>query len=139
MQGLTVVGNDAWPTGMASSVRAAVAWATPLPCTGLLLMVCDQPHLDHLHLDALIAARTPTMQTVGSAYNGTIGVPAVFGRPAFPDLAALTGDRGARALLVRPGVTAIAWPAGAIDVDTPADLAAKDRPAPVSEALRPRR
>ena len=86
-------------------------------------MVCDQPHVDDVHLDALITAFIATRQTVGSAYSEAIGVPAIFARSSFDDLASLTGDRGARSLLLRPNVTAIAWPGGAIDIDTPADLA----------------
>ena len=31
LEGLTVIANDAWPTGMASSIQAAVAWADSAP------------------------------------------------------------------------------------------------------------
>ncbi len=119
--GLDVIANDDWSSGMASSVRAAVRWASALPCNGLLLMVCDQPHLTAAHLDALIARFNTERRTIGSAYAGTIGVPAIFERARFPELAALEGDRGARALL--RDAASIDWPDGAIDVDTAADLA----------------
>jgi CTP:molybdopterin cytidylyltransferase MocA len=120
--GVAVLRNDAWPEGMASSIRAAVAWATSEGAAGLLLLVCDQPRLTASHLDALLEQFSAQGRTVGSAYRETIGVPAVFGRAQFEGLASLRGDRGARALLREPDVLAVAWPDGVFDVDTPADL-----------------
>jgi molybdenum cofactor cytidylyltransferase len=64
---------------------------------------------------------------VASRYAGTLGVPAIFPPHARPHLAALRGDRGAKALL--PSTCAVVdWPAGALDVDTPSDLASLGDP-----------
>jgi molybdenum cofactor cytidylyltransferase len=124
--GVAVIANDSWPEGLASSIRAAVAWAESLPCAALLLMVCDQPDLTSEHIDRLVAKFGAEQRTVGSAYGGVIGVPAVFERARFHELAALRGDQGARALL-RGDVGSIDWPEGAVDIDTAADLAALSR------------
>jgi molybdenum cofactor cytidylyltransferase len=62
-------------------------------------------------------------RTVGSAYGGTTGVPAIFERSRFHELCALEGDRGARALL-RGDVGSVDWPDGAIDLDTASDVSA---------------
>jgi molybdenum cofactor cytidylyltransferase len=53
-----------------------------------------------------------------------IGIPAVFPREAFPDLLALRGDKGARALLLEPPfpLVAMSFPGGEIDIDRPEDL-----------------
>lgn len=110
-----VMDNPVWAEGVASSIRTGVAWAETLDCDGLLVMVCDQPHLEAGHLDELIARFTVTGAIVGSEYAGTVGVPAVFPRSDFLALAALTGDRGARDLL--SGQATILWEAGAIDLD----------------------
>jgi molybdenum cofactor cytidylyltransferase len=110
-----VIDNPAWAEGMASSIRTGVAWAETQDCDGVLVMVCDQPHLETGHLDELIARFTVTGAIVGSEYAGTVGVPAVFPRSELSALAALTGDRGARGLL--RGQAAIPWEAGAIDLD----------------------
>jgi molybdenum cofactor cytidylyltransferase len=92
-----------------------------------LILSCDQPRLTAGHLRALIdtfAAQTDP-SIVASAYAGVHGVPAVFPRLVFPDLLALRGDKGARALLVQPPCPLIAlpFPGGEVDVDEPADLA----------------
>ena len=61
---------------------------------------------------------------VASRYADTLGVPAVFGRTRFADLLSLRGDQGARSLLRGdPDVIALDWPDGALDIDTPDDLA----------------
>ncbi len=120
--GAEVLVNEGWSEGVASSIRVAAAWAEALPCAGLLLLVCDQPLLTVVHLDALVAAFTAGGGAVGSAYAGVLGVPAIFDRARYPALRALQGDRGARGLL--HGALAIDWPAGALDVDTEADVPA---------------
>jgi CTP:molybdopterin cytidylyltransferase MocA len=119
---VTALVNDAWPEGVASSIRTAAAWAEAQSASGLLVMVCDQPRLTTEHLAALLAEHARTGAIVGSGYNGVVGVPAVFPASSFAALAALHGDRGARALL--GGAAAIAWDDGAIDVDSEADVTA---------------
>ena len=65
---------------------------------------------------------------VATAYAGTVGVPALLPRATFARLATLGGDRGARVLFNDPDLVIVSVPfeGAAIDVDTPADLAAAD-------------
>jgi CTP:molybdopterin cytidylyltransferase MocA len=120
---LEVLANPAWAEGMASSIRTAVTWARRRGCDALLLAVGDQPRLTAAHLDALIAASAAGERAVASAYDGALGVPALFPAATFDALAALTGDTGARHLLRRrEDLVSVAWPDGARDVDTAADL-----------------
>jgi molybdenum cofactor cytidylyltransferase len=60
---------------------------------------------------------------VASAYADTLGVPALFDRSCFGDLLQLTGDSGAKGIILarRNDVTPFDFPAAAIDVDTAAD------------------
>ncbi|HSN30567.1 MAG TPA: nucleotidyltransferase family protein [Kofleriaceae bacterium] len=112
---VTLLDNAAWAEGMASSVRVAAAWAVGQGASALLLCVCDQPAVTTPHLDALIAAHeADPARTIGSAYGGAVGVPAVIPRARWPELLALRGDRGARALL---GQDALPLPGGERDVD----------------------
>lgn len=111
---VTRLDNPAWAEGMASSVRAAAAWAATTDATALLLCVCDQPAVTTAHLDALIAAHAESPRTIGSSYAGAIGVPAIIERARWPELLALRGDRGARALL---GSDALPLAGGENDVD----------------------
>jgi CTP:molybdopterin cytidylyltransferase MocA len=116
--------NPLWPTGMASSIHLAVAWARGRALDALLVAVADQPRLDAAHLDRLIAASRGGRLLTASAYADVIGVPALFPRPLFGALATLTGDTGAREIVRNPAFDAIpvAWPAGADDVDLTSDL-----------------
>lgn len=120
--------NDRWEQGIATSIHAgldALDAAAP-NAAGALILACDQPQLtaDHLRalLDAFSAQREPVM--VASAYAGVLGIPAVFPRTAFAHLRALSGDKGARALLAEPPCRLIEVPfsGGEVDIDEPADL-----------------
>jgi xanthine dehydrogenase accessory factor len=121
---LEIIANADWMEGMASSIRAAVAWAATRDADALLLAVCDQPLLTTSHLDRLVRAwRAAPDVLVASRYDGVLGVPAIFDRRRFPVLASLFGDHGARGILRAARVLiAIDWPDGAVDVDTESDL-----------------
>jgi molybdenum cofactor cytidylyltransferase len=115
-----------WREGMAASLRIGVAWATNAGHDAVAVFTCDQPRLSTAHAIALVSTyRAGGGATVASRYADTVGVPAVLARSRFPELLALRGDHGARAILRRdPELVAIDWPDGAFDLDTPADLAA---------------
>lgn len=106
---------------MASSIRAAVAWARGHDA--LLLLVTDQPSVDARHLERLVGAHRRGEPIVASRYDGVLGVPALFARDRWDALASLAGDRGARALLRSGRVAHVALRAGGFDADTPSDLA----------------
>jgi molybdenum cofactor cytidylyltransferase len=123
------VRNDAFEDGLASSIRAGVeaaSRASPL-CDGVLLVLADQPAVGSALLASLLArfAESGGARTVACAYAGGHGVPALFPRALFPELAALHGDAGAKSILEARAeeVIAVPFPAGARDVDTEEDLA----------------
>ncbi len=121
--GLVALKNDEWQEGIASSIRVAAAWAASIACDGLLVALCDQPHLTKEHVRGLLDAFAREGRRVGSAYNGMIGAPAVFARADLAALGELKGDRGAGRLLNGAGAPSVEWPAGAIDIDTDEDVA----------------
>ncbi len=122
LAGLDVIAvdNHDWHLGMGGSIRAAMA-AVPADAAGVVVTLCDQPHVDAAALATLIAAFHRTGRTVAARYAGTLGVPVVFGRDTFPDLLALDPAAGAKRLMAGPDVVAIDLPAAAVDVDTPED------------------
>jgi len=124
-----LVHNPDWMDGMASSIRAALA--TVGDADAVLLVACDQPAVSAAHLRALCARYRSHGERVVSAYGDTRGIPAVWPRRDFPALAALVGDRGAKGLLTG-GEHAIALAGGALDLDTPADVARWRASAPLS-------
>jgi molybdenum cofactor cytidylyltransferase len=122
----TVVMNEDWEQGIASSIHAGVN-ALNAGARGALILACDQPRLSAEHLRGLIETfdAQGVASIVASAYAGVVGIPAVFPREAFPHLLALSGDKGARALLMYPPCPLIALPfeGGEVDIDQPDDMA----------------
>ena len=122
-QALTVINRD-WREGIASSIRAGVSRLPP-SCNAVLLMLADQAAVTAEDLKRLVSAwRRQPDYIVAARYGMTTGVPAVFPRSVFSDLAALRGDTGARALLQRnpDRVVRVPMASAAIDIDTPEDL-----------------
>lgn len=121
---VTVLRNEAWAEGMASSVRVATAWARSIDAAALVLHLVDQPHIDGAHLARLAVAHRAGAPLVGTRYADVIGAPALFSSAFYDALEALKGDRGAAAILRGDAAThAIEGPAGALDIDTPEDVA----------------
>lgn len=121
------VPNPRWQEGLGSSVSAgvrAVEEQSP-EASAVVLLVCDQPRITPGLIRRLCRRRAEAgARLVACAYAGTVGVPALFDRDFFPDLAGLSGPVGARSLLRRHAdeVLQIPWPEGALDLDLPEDL-----------------
>jgi molybdenum cofactor cytidylyltransferase len=124
----TAIFNSHWEQGIASSIHSGLEAIEPFApdSRGVLILPCDQLRLssDHLHRLLSTFAVEPQPSIVASTYADILGIPAVFPRAVFPELLALKGDKGARALLLNPPCPVIAIPfaGGEIDVDEPADL-----------------
>lgn len=128
LSGVTVVVNDDWEEGMASSIRAGVRAIKEQhsSSSGALLMVCDQPAVNSEHLGQMMGAfRRNPAGVIASVYAGKRGIPAIFPAVAYADLLDLRGDRGARELLSEEGRFVIEVPleGGELDIDLPEDLA----------------
>lgn len=108
-----------WRQGLSASLRAGLA-RVPRQATDLLVTTVDQWAVTSSDLRRLLRQRGRS--PVAAAYDGVLGIPALFPRRAWRALGALEGDRGARALLEAPGVRAVAVEAAAVDLDTPEDL-----------------
>jgi molybdenum cofactor cytidylyltransferase len=119
-----LVHNDQWQTGMASSIRCGMSHIRTLQ-TGLfavVFMLCDQPKVTPDLLEQLIERHeSKQAKLVACEYSGTICVPALFDRLYFDELAGLSGDQGAKKVLLahRGEMQTVLFPAGAVDIDTP--------------------
>lgn len=123
-----VIYNDAWSSGMSSSIRAGVSWIIRHhdDFAGIIITVADQPYLTGNLFSHLIAKHQNQQQSiVASAYgNGVCGVPALFDKRIISKLSELQGDKGARALIHNSDdVGTVSFPKGNIDIDTKEDLA----------------
>jgi molybdenum cofactor cytidylyltransferase len=120
----TIIVNRDWQEGIASSIRTAIA-RLPGACDGVLVLLADQPLVGSHSLNRLAAAwRRQPRSIIASLYRSVTGVPAIFPRWCFSDLAALRGDQGARILLRRYAdhVVRLAHPEAEVDIDYPEDL-----------------
>ena len=124
--------NPRWETGMASSIVAGLEGllgADP-DAAAAVFMLCDQPHVTTDIISGLAAAHRVTGKPViASAYGGSFGVPALFGRPLFVELARLEGKAGAKQVIERYASEAHFLPfrGGEVDVDTPDDFSRLSR------------
>ncbi len=88
-------------------------------------MVCDQPHVNAEAIAALVAAHRATGSiVVASQYAEGFGVPALFDRHLFDELARLEGGVGAKQVIKRHAAETypVPFPAGEVDLDTPEDF-----------------
>ncbi|MFN8123272.1 MAG: nucleotidyltransferase family protein [Thermoleophilia bacterium] len=124
--GVRTVVNPAHATGQASSLRAGLA-ALDDGVDAVVAMVCDRPGVTAAAVRDVVAAASahPRFPAAAARYDDVRGHPVLLRRELFPELAALTGDTGARAILGRVPVLDVPVPGPAPpDVDTPEDLAA---------------
>lgn len=126
---LLITENPAWAEGMAASIRAGVATVQQFSrqIEAAVIALCDQPAFSAATIMQLVAAQRATGRSIVAArYAQRHGAPALFLREHFPTLTHLTGEEGARALLNdHPDrIASVNLPELAVDLDTPADLAA---------------
>jgi molybdenum cofactor cytidylyltransferase len=105
--------------GIASSIRTGVRLAGD--DARILITLCDQPLITAEHLRALLNISAPIVAT---GYAGTAGVPAVFAPSLVPELLALRGDRGARAVIEahRDIARVVPFEEAAVDIDREDDV-----------------
>ena len=116
--------NPVPEAGQASSVRRGIQALSPLT-TRALIALGDQPRVSVDVIRRLLAAITvPGKRIAAPRYTDGLGNPVLFAADVFPELLALAGDRGARAVVEKdPSRLAIVDVATAMprDLDTPED------------------
>lgn len=129
------VENPDYRAGLATSLRAGLA-ALPRTCAAAMVVLGDMPRVSAAHIDRLaaaFAAARPEPAAVVPVQDGRRGNPVLLNlRRLGPEIARLAGDHGAGPLLKGRGdVLEIPGdPGTALDIDTPAGLAAlQDGPA----------
>jgi molybdenum cofactor cytidylyltransferase len=114
--------------GMAESLRTGIA-ALSDEIAAALIILGDMPLVDSASLDRLLAAFDPEegREIIVPVFDGQRGNPVLWGKKFFPELLAVTGDIGARNILLRhmESVAEIPMPTDATlrDFDTPDALA----------------
>ncbi len=117
--------NDEWLEGLASSLRAAVG-ALGEDDASVLILGCDQPALEQVHLQRLLAGATGSASGCAATRHASArGVPAVVSAAVLRDARDLRGDQGLRGSLQRlPSDSVFLLQAAELefDLDTPADM-----------------
>lgn len=122
----SVLINRHWEEGIAASIRCGMSALSPA-CDAVMLLLGDQIAVTASDLKRLIAAWNGENSVLAaSVYAGQFGVPAIFPRFAFSELAQLRGDQGAKAIINRHAsrLAHVPIPNAAYDLDTPEDVAA---------------
>ncbi|MFQ6057848.1 MAG: molybdenum cofactor cytidylyltransferase [Anaerolineae bacterium] len=122
-----IVVNERWDGGLSTSVRAGLGEVGPNAMAALFVLA-DQPGLTPDLVERLVERHRRTLgPIVAPVYKGRRGNPVLFDRALFPELAALQGDVGGRALIEkypqRVERVEVESEAILLDVDTPEDYA----------------
>lgn len=111
--------------GLSATLKAGIA-ALPPDAAGALVLLGDMPKVPHAVLGPLVAAVQAGAPAAVPVFEGQVGNPAALSAALFPQVLALQGDRGARALIEGLGEALARVPApdaGVLyDVDRPEDL-----------------
>lgn len=119
-RGFELVTNPDPRQGMGASLALGAQRAMELGAEALLVCLADMPNVTGAHLMRLIEA-SESNDPVATGFDGSRGPPVVFSSRLFPELAAISGDHGAKHLLA--SATLIATPPGlARDFDTRGDF-----------------
>ncbi len=124
-EGVRVAVNEAWPSGMLSSICCGIAAAEG--ADGVLVHPVDNPRVSVETIRAVVGALAAGAAIAVPSHAGRRGHPAGFARAVWPALRTAPPERGARAVLADNPSWVVHVPAGPdclCDVDTPEDLAA---------------
>lgn len=134
---VTIVRNDAWQEGQASSVRAAVGRLVSSPPASLdlgqgrleagggIFLLADQPQVTVEVIRALVERHAQGLPAILAplVLEEKRANPVLFDCACFPDLLSLEGEAGGRALFSKYPLTYLPWHDQSLllDVDTPED------------------
>ena len=96
---IAFVENPAYESGQASSLRAGMA-AVAADSDAIVVLLADQPGIDPVTIDRVIAARREQGAGIVMArYGEERGHPVLFGYEFFDELSRIEGDQGGREVI----------------------------------------
>ncbi|PCJ90406.1 MAG: 4-diphosphocytidyl-2C-methyl-D-erythritol kinase [Porticoccaceae bacterium] len=123
---ITILKNDCWSEGMASSIRLAAEELKSFDA--LLFLAADQVVVKAEQLNQLVRYwERHADYIVAASYAATLGIPAIFPSSYFDALASLYGDSGAKKIIRQnpQDVIGVEMPEALFDIDRISDLAPK--------------
>jgi len=109
-----------WEEGMGSSLAAGVKYLLDRApeLDAVLVMLADQPTVS-VDLLEKMQERLSEAGIILCDHGEATGPPALFAKQCFVELAALHGDRGAKAVAANHRTVTVAFPDAAWDIDSP--------------------
>ncbi len=120
---IQIIENPDYKNGLSTSIKVGVRCIEQDDFEAVLILLADQPKITKSHLNDLIALflKNPE-KPVATAYQSSVGVPAVFPKKYFQELKTLSGDKGAKPLLKKLSKSIHCIPFSELrDIDTPED------------------
>lgn len=121
---ITVIDNPNWENGISSSIKIGLAGAymTEKAIEAVIFLTVDMPYVSAELITRMIekAESDEKVEIVACKYEKQIGIPVLFKRSMFIDLLELSGDEGAKKVVVKNQnkVAFIDFPEGKLDLDT---------------------
>lgn len=128
LAGLPVVTavNHNWAAGMGGSIQTGLRAVEASSAEAAILALADQPFVGEAFFRTLISEQARTgVAIVAATYSGTVGVPVLFAREAWPELHALPPEQGCKGVILKNQQASLLMdcPDAAKDIDTPDDYA----------------
>jgi molybdenum cofactor cytidylyltransferase len=122
---LQIIANPDYAAGQSTSLRAGID-ALGQDADAVVVLLGDQPFVTAAIVEQLVAEwQASAALIVAPTYAGQRGNPVLFAHAVFPELLAIQGDQGARAVLAanRARIHLVAFddPRPLADIDTPED------------------
>lgn len=124
LSGMTTVFNEAWPTGMGSSLRTALDALGDVDVTAALILPVDMPGIGWQAVRRVVARAGPDA-LVAASHGGRRSHPVLLGRTHWIGAAAAaSGDSGARRYLAANDIALVNCDdvSEGFDIDHPGDL-----------------
>lgn len=126
---ITIIDNPQWEAGMASSIKMGLvgAYMTLKDLEAVIFLTVDMPYVSPRLIEEIIAkaekieeGKEETPDIVACRYGGQMGIPVLFKRKLFNDLLELSGDNGAKKVILanKEKTVTIDFPQGKTDLDT---------------------
>lgn len=132
--GARLVENPDYRTGLSSSLKQGVKSLDPRS-EAVVVVLSDQPFVTQETVDEVVGRfRGKGSPAVGTVAGGTVSPPVLFSRALYPEVAILSGDKGAKAIIMNhPDFERVE-----VETDTVLDIDTEEELRKAGELLRAR-
>jgi len=115
--------NKNWQSGLSSSIKIGLEYAIYDSADAVLFLLGDQPEIEPKFLKVFSGLNGAfPAHIIASNYQKSFGIPALFPKVYFSELKKLSGDKGAKKIILNHLCQTISIPfSNLMDVDTPED------------------